>query len=58
MGLAFPLLVELALGVAYREASNGDRVASPGIPPLLEMDEQAQSARETRCVSGSSRPHS
>jgi hypothetical protein len=36
LGLAFSLLVELALGVAHRENRNGDRVASKRVPGLLD----------------------
>jgi putative transposase len=42
LGLALPLLVELALGAAHREAPNGDRLAPNGIPLVLEMEESAR----------------
>lgn len=38
MGLAFALMVELALGVAHRQARNSNRLAAPGIPLVLEME--------------------
>jgi hypothetical protein len=40
--LALPLLVELALGAAHREARNGYRLALKGIPLVLEMEESAR----------------
>jgi len=42
LGLALPLLVELALGAAYREAPNGHRLAPKGIPLVWEMEESAR----------------
>ena len=40
--MALPLLVELALGAAYREAPNGHRLAPKGIPLVWEMEESAR----------------
>ena len=44
LDLALSLLVELALGVAHRQARNGNRLASPGIPLVWEMEESARRA--------------
>jgi transposase InsO family protein len=40
--LALPLLVELALGAAHRQAGNGYRLAPKGISLVLEMEESAR----------------
>src|SRR5215472_10639022 len=46
LGLAFPLLVELALSAALCEARNGYRLAAKRIPLVLEMEESARRARK------------
>jgi putative transposase len=47
LGLPFPLLAELAFGVAHREARDRDRLASQRIPAVLDLEKSAPHTRET-----------
>ncbi len=47
LGMALSLLVAMALGLADREAGNGDRRASKRIPLVLEMEESSRRAWKT-----------
>ena len=44
VALALSLLVELALSVGPRQARNGSCLASPGIPLVLEMENNPDQA--------------
>ena len=47
LDVAYAPLVRLALCPRHRQAGNGDRLASQGIPALLDMEEPPRAAWET-----------
>src|SRR5215469_64789 len=49
MGMALPILERLAIRPRHRPTRNGDRLAPPRIPSVLEVEEPP-SARAARCV--------
>jgi len=57
MGMALTIVERLAIGIAHREARNRHRLASQGIPTVLEVEE-SPSGRPTRRVAGSHRSDS
>ena len=52
MGMARTILERLAIGIGHRQARDCHRMASPGIPTVLEVEE-SPSARTTLRVAGS-----
>ena len=54
MGMARTILERLAIGIGHRQARDGHRLASQGIPTVLEVEE-LPSGRTTLRVAGSHR---
>jgi hypothetical protein len=57
MGMALTILERLAIGIAHRQARDCHRLASQGIPTVLEVEE-SPSGRTTLRVAGSHRSDS
>jgi hypothetical protein len=57
MGMARRILERLVIGIGHRQARDCHRLASQGIPTVLEVEE-SPSERTTQRVAGSHRSHS